>query len=115
MFLFAGRAGDAALAVAFDRPVAKQGHGAFAEGVANGRAGLRQLRQVGHELAGVRIAYDDANRHLDEAVARLPAVMPDFMNGGKPTPHIIVFFNFHRMIHSRLPRRARLLSRLLIF
>ena len=43
MLLFAGGAGDTALAIAFDLPVAEQSDGSLAERMTDGRTWIRQI------------------------------------------------------------------------
>jgi hypothetical protein len=99
MLLFACRSGDAAFAIAFDGPVAEQGGGSFAERMTDRCAWARQLGQLGNEFSGERIADHNARRNLDERIARRPAVMADFVDGGIPSPDVIVSFDFTGIVH----------------
>src|SRR3569832_518717 len=103
MFLRACGACDTTLAITLDRPVAQQGRGTLAKRMADRRAGFDEVRQVGDELPGEGIAYDLADRGLDETDARCSAVVADIVNGGIPAPYVVVFLNFHRIVQSCLP------------
>ena len=107
MFLLTRRACDTALAIALDLAAAEQRGRSFAERMADDGARVRQIGQLSNKFAGKRIADDNPHHGLDENIARLSAVMPDLVDGGIPAPHLVVFFNFYRIVHFHLLGRAQ--------